>query len=153
MFNSLAKVKPEIKDDVLFQKGLKVIKHIQIGLLIILVLFYGLSIILGKIPMSLQLMYSILMRTLAILALSTGYKTFMIFFLIMNSIGAVGVIVIFTTYLNRLNSLGIFMCILEIVLVIAILFAYIYVFVNKDTKYVIEVTKQIMKEIKEANKK
>ncbi|MEA4876191.1 hypothetical protein, partial [Anaerorhabdus sp.] len=66
MRNTIDKVRPEVKEDEEFQKGLKIITKIQIWLFVLLAAFNILIVFIIKLPINFQLFYQLVMRCLFI---------------------------------------------------------------------------------------
>lgn len=155
MFNTVSKIRPELKDDLQFQLGLKIIKNVQIGLILFTVLFFVVYLMTTGAPIDLKLIYSFSFRILLIVSLGTAIKLFIYPVLLITIIGAVGSIAFYSLYFSQLTSLGITVSGLEIALMLSLIISTFYVLVQKDTKYVIEVSNRTFKEIqaKSKNKK
>lgn len=152
MGNTIAKVRPEVKDDEQFQKGLKIITNIQIWLFVLLAIFNILLVFVVKVPIDFMLLRQIVLRFMFISILGCGFRKVLIGVITLNVISVMGIIILFVLSLGRLNILGILISVLEIIFVLGYIMCGIIMFNLKETKYVIEKSTQIMEEVREENR-
>ncbi|MEG1461588.1 hypothetical protein [Anaerorhabdus sp.] len=152
MRNTIDKVRPEVKEDEEFQKGLKIITKIQIWLFVLLAAFNILIVFIIKLPINFQLFYQLVMRCLFISLLASGFKKLLIAAISLNVMGVMVMIIMFVTNLYRFNIFGILINILEIIFVLSYIMSGIIILNLKETKYVVTKSGQIMEEVREENK-
>lgn len=152
MGNTIAKVRPEVKDDEQFQKGLKIITNIQIWLFVLLAIFNILLVFVVKVPIDFMLLRQIVLRFMFISILGCGFRKVLIGVITLNVISVMGIIILFVLSLGRLNILGILISVLEIIFVLGYIMCGVIMFNLKETKYVIEKSTQIMEEVREENR-
>ncbi len=152
MGNTIAKVRPEVKDDEQFQKGLKIITNIQIWLFVLLAIFNILLVFVVKVPIDFMLLRQMVLRFMFISILGCGFRKVLIGVITLNVISVMGIIILFVLSLGRLNILGILISVLEIIFVLGYIMCGVIMFNLKETKYVIEKSTQIMEEVREENR-
>lgn len=152
MGNTIAKVRPEVKDDEQFQKGLKIITNIQIWLFVLLAIFNILLVFVVKVPIDFMLLRQIVLRFMFISILGCGFRKVLLGVITLNVISVMGIIILFVLSLGRLNILGILISVLEIIFVLGYIMCGVIMFNLKETKYVIEKSTQIMEEVREENR-
>lgn len=152
MGNTIAKVRPEVKDDEQFQKGLKIITNIQIWLFVLLAIFNILLVFVVKVPIDFMLLRQIVLRFMFISILGCGFRKVLIGVITLNVISVMGIIILFVLSLGRLNILGILISVLEIIFVLGYIMCGVIMFNLKETKYVLEKSTQIFQEVREENR-
>lgn len=154
MFNYVEKIKPEIKEDQLFQDGLSRIKKVQIILFSIFIVLTIATLLMSSGPKDLNTVANIVMRLAVIVLLSTGYKKLLKFFYFTNIIGFALVVFLFIAalFISEMKTVEIIALFLQLIVSLSYVISLRMVLKNKEMSYVTTVSDDIYREEK-LNKK
>lgn len=154
MFNYVEKIKPEIKEDQLFQDGLSRIKKVQIILFSIFIVLTIATLLMSSGPKDLNTVANIVMRLAVIVLLSTGYKKLLKFFYFTNIIGFALAVFLFIAalFISEMKTVEIIALFLQLIVSLSYVISLRMVLKNKEMSYVTTVSDDIYREEK-LNKK